>query len=53
MAKSHLTAAVSFKGGIVLFGGGFLFSFNMHVFSEEGRLVKELSEDPLIPGYMN
>ena len=52
IAKTYHIAGVSFRSKIMLFGGVSSASYNMYALSEEGELVDDLSEDPLIPGFM-
>ena len=52
VAKAYLLVGVSYEGKVLLFGGRFLSGHNMQSFSEEGEFVEDLSEDPLVPGYM-
>ena len=41
------------RNKVILFGGTPGFGFKMEVLDEEGKLEADLSDDPLIPGYMN
>lgn len=52
VANAYLLVGVSYEGKVLLFGGRFLSGHNMQSFSEEGEFVEDLSEDPLVPGYM-
>ena len=37
---------------VVVFGGSTQASYNTYVLSRESKLEEDLSDDPLIPGYM-
>ena len=50
--KSFHLLAVSFSSRVFVFGGVRNISFNMYSFNEEGDLEEDLSEDPMIPGYV-
>ena len=52
MAKTYDLAATQYGNKIVLFGGDNHATFNTYIYSEEGELERDLSEDPLIPGRM-
>ena len=53
VARGYNLVAVSFWNEITLFGGYLNGIYKMHSFTEEGELQRDLSSDPLIPGYMS
>ena len=53
ITRTFSLSSVCFLGRMVVFGGSVAASYNMFIFSEEGKLEQDLSEDPLIPGVMS
>ena len=53
ISKNSRLVAVSFRGMIVVFGGARKYSRSMHVLSEDGEQLIDMSQDRAIPGCMN
>ena len=53
IAITFVLTAASYRNKVVLFGGSYGAKLITYIFSREGELEEDLSQDPLIPGEMD